>query len=710
MRNRFLAIILLVLAVLAVYWPAHNYGFHWDDEFNLIKNQYLNPVTIDNTLYFWSNSYYRTYTPNIYTVYAFLGFLSQHWSSPTSYLNPNIFHAANITLHIFNALLVFSILRILLSSGFKEQYRKEEADKEVVLAATFGALIFALHPVQVESVVWITSMASTLGGFFSFLCIRWYLAFAFASKEKNEDGRKYFYYTLACAALIMAFLSKPSAVVVPPIVFLLDRWAVKRPFKQIAISLSGWFIATGLFAIVTKSAQQGNSAVLVETPLWAKPLIAGDALTFYLYKLIWPLELGIDYGRSPGYVMEQWWFYASWLVPVSLVAMLFFIKQRTPYFISLGIFVVSFFPVLGFVQFLFQVRSTVADRYFYIPMLGVAFLLSSLVYDNKTKLLRSLFIVAILLFMVRSSVQVKVWKDEMALYVNAIKVNPLSHLTHNNMGSLLINQGEPTMAKLKEAASHFNKALTLKPDYTKARDNLKIAEEGLKKMALLLDPNSHVSHFNMGVALRNRGKLDEAVFHFNKALTIMPGDDKTHYQLGLALEKQKKFDEAITSFQKAINLRPNFADAYFSLGNSLAKKGERDQAISNFQKAITLLPNHARAHNNLGMILVQKEKLSEAVIHYRKSLTIQPDEARVHNNLGVAMDLQGKTGEAVIHYKKALKMRPRMYDTHYNLGLAMKKMGKLDEAAASFAEALKINPSFEFAEKQLETIKAMRVR
>ena len=645
MRYRFIITLLLIFATLAIFWPATGFDFvNWDDRSNITNNQYLNPVTVDNTLHFWHTPYFRTYTPNTYTLYAFLGFLSQQWKYPDSYLNPHIFHTANITLHIFNALLLFTILRILLTSGFREQNRNEETDRDVDLAATLGALIFALHPVQVESVLWITSMGATLSGFFSFLCIRWYLAFAFASKEKNEDGRKYFYYTLSCAALIMAFLSKPSAVVVPPIVFLLDRWAVKRSFKQIAISLSGWFIAAGLFAIVTKSAQHSD-ALFTETELWAKPLIAADALAFYIYKFIWPLDLGIDYGRSPSYVMEQWWFYATWLVPVFLLAMLFFIKQRTPYFISLGIFAVSFLPVLGFIPFLFQGRSTVADRYYYLPMLGVALAVSRIIYVYKTKGVVSICLLAIFLFGVRSYGQVYTWKDGIALFNNAIKVNPRSFLAYNNLGT----------------------------------------------------------------SLKEQGKLDEAISMYQKSIEINRDSPGVYYNIANAMEKLGRTDEAVSNYAKAIWYRPDYPDAYYNLGIAQVKLGKLSEAIFSFEKTIKLEPDYADAHYNIGAILKGQGKPGKAASYFRNAITVRSDFPEAHNRLGEILGELGKLDEAIFHFSETIKLQPGDANAHYNLGVASAMKGDMANAEKQFSETLRIKPNHQGAKRSLERIKAARI-
>ena len=525
MRYRFLVPSLLILLTLAVFWPVNSFEFvTWDDGLHVYENQYLNPPNIGNTLHFWKEAHEGLYIPLTYTAWAALAWLSQHMPADPYGLNPRLFHIANLTVHILNTLVVFSILRMLLSHGFKES---ENADgitdpSKVEIAAVLGALIFALHPVQVESVVWITGMKDLLCGLFSFLAIREYLAFAFASKGAGgagTAGRKNLHYILACAAFLLALLSKPTAVIVPLAALILDRWAVKRPLKESATALVGWFMVALVFAIATRTIQE-SGAVMVAVPLWARPFIAGDALAFYLYKLIFPLELGIDYGRGPDYVLEQWWGYVTWLVPFSLAAGTLILKRRGPILVSMGIFTAALLPVLGILSFTFQNHSTVADRYLYMPMLGVAMAASSVFLHQKTKYVAAIFGLIIVLLAARSSIQERTWRDNAALYNNAIKVNSTSGFMHFNMGTLLANE-----KKWDAAVYHLKKGIELQPWNAKIHDNL-------------------------GVALASQGKLDEAIGHFNKALSIRPDYELARQNLGIALEEKRRFNEALTRIPK----------------------------------------------------------------------------------------------------------------------------------------------------------------
>ena len=679
MRYRPLVAFLLIIVTLAVFWPATGFDFvNWDDDIHVYENRYLIPVTVDNTLHFWKEPYEKLYIPLTYSVWAMLGWLSQYYPVEPYGLNPRFFHTANIVLHILNTLVVFGILRILLINGFRED---ENADgipdpSKVEIAAGLGALVFALHPVQVESAVWITGMKELLCGLFSFVAIREYLAYAVAARNKGAIVEmKYIHYFVASIVFILALLSKPTAVVVPLIAFILDRWAVKRSFKEIVYSLAGWFIVAGLFAIVATTAQKSD-AMIFTPPLWARPFIAGDALAFYLYKTIWPFELAIDYGRSPNYVLGQWWGYLTWLVPFSLVVGTLFLKRRGPFLVSMGLFTASLLPVLGFISFLFQKNSTVTDHYLYIPMLGVALLVSWLFLNHHTKLVKSLCMVVAALFVIRVSYQLQVWQSDVALYTNAIKVNPNSSLSYNNMGNAMQKLGKPG-----EAFSLYQKALRIRP-------------------------NDAMVHYNLGNNLRKEGKLDTAIYHYKAAIKIRPLIPNLHNNLGTALRQQGKVDEAVYHFKKALQIKPDYAGAYSNLGLVMAENGKLDEAIAYYEKALEILPNAPLVNHNMGLALARQGKINEAISHYKKAVKFEPSNEDVHNNLGIALNQIGKLDEAIEHFKIAVTIKPDYTIAHFNLGIALKRRGKLKEAAVHYSTALKLNPKLHRARQQLERLNA----
>ncbi|MDA1293815.1 MAG: tetratricopeptide repeat protein, partial [Proteobacteria bacterium] len=233
-----------------------------------------------------------------------------------------------------------------------------------------------------------------------------------------------------------------------------------------------------------------------------------------------------------------------------------------------------------------------------------------------------------------------------------------------NMGNALQDQG-----KSDEAIKAFNKALSLRPDYVEA-------------------------YYNMGNALQDYGKLDEAIEAFKKALSLKPDYIEAYYNIGNALQDHGKLDEAIASYQKALSLKPDYIEAYYNMGNALKDHRKLDEAIASYQKALALKPDHIEAHNNMGNVLKDQGKLNEAIASYDKMLALKPDFAEAYHNIGNALQDQGKLDEALEAYQKALSLKPDYPDTYNNMGLTLQDQGKLDEALEAYNKALALKPNF----------------
>lgn len=642
MRYRVAATLVLTVATIGVFWPAQNFDFVWDDHFNIFNNPYLTPFSAGNLSRFWLESYVTMYIPFTYSIWMALALVSRSImvESADILLNPFVFHTFNIILHLINTLLVFAILRTVLSHGFKEIRPAAEIDTvpRVEFAAAVGALLFALHPVQVEPVAWVTGMKDLLYGLMSLLAIMGYISYAVAARNPGMAGeKKVVYYVLALTAFILALLSKPTAVVVPLALLVLDRWALNRPLKDSALALGGWFVLSGAFAVMAKYVQQDGYPVL-STPVWTRPFIAGDALAFYLYKLILPFQLSIDYGRASAYVIQQWWIYVTWLCPAAVGIGIWFTGKRAPWLASTGLFIVFLAPVLGFIPFNFQFYSTVADRYLYLSMFGAALSVSWICFYYQKTIVKVICVTVIVLLGLRTSYQLPVWANEITLYTNALKSNPLSYL----------------------------------------------------------------SHYNLGVAQANHGKLDEAINNYEKAVEINPRYVKAYYNLGNALSDQGKLDGAVRNYEKAIEHNLGYIKAYYNLGITLSEQGKLEEAVSRFRQTIRMKQDHLEAHINLGIVLSAQNKLNDAVVHFREALRINPGYAKTNEQLGLALLKQDQIKEAVHHLNKAVKIQPNYAAAHYYLGIAYKKQGDLTTAVRHFGKALAIRPGFKQAKKQLE--------
>lgn len=509
-------------------------------------------------------------------------------------------------------------------------------------AAGGGAFLFAIHPVQVEPVAWITGMKDILAGLLSLGALALYLKYAAASKissgqthisarEKKQkktpaSRNPWIYYVTGIVLFILALLAKPSAVVVPVIAGMLDYWMVKRPLRQCARSLLWWVLLAVPFVVLNKW-QQPDAGMAFVPSYWARPLVAGDAAAFYLYKLLVPLWLGPDYGRTPASVLQRGWTYVAWVVPVGFVMLSWWWKERWPWLlVSLAIFFAGVLPVLGLIPFEFQRFSTVTDRYLYLSMLGPALALSYLLSQASRRWVSVLLVLTLGLLAIGGAFQIRVWRDSTTLFAHALKVNPWSPMAHNNLGNALTIRG-----LADEALIHYREALRLKPDYG--------------------DP-----HNNWAVVLLGRGEVDEAIGHFRDALRVDPSYTEAHYNLGNALLKRGELEEAVVHFKEAVRRVPTYLMAHNNLANALARKGDLEEAVEHYESALRIDPTWAEAHYNLGSVLAKKGDWEGAVAHFREAVRFQPKLAQAHDSLARLLIQQGRREEALLHYEEALRI------------------------------------------------------
>jgi hypothetical protein len=476
MRRTHLIGAALFVTATAVFGPLCFSEFTWyDDPGTVHHNPSLNPPTLAKVGQYWTHLGSRAplglYIPLTYTAWAGVAALAYVEQPDASgiHLNPWMFHTANVLLHSTAAVVVFAILRRVLQHDW---------------AALTGALLFALHPVQVEAVGWVSGMKDVLCGLLGLIAVWQYVLFAAHGPAKHK-----LHYALGTVAFIGAMLSKPAAVVVPLVALAIDVLILRRRARAALASLAPWFILMIPCIIWTKAAQPGTDVPAV--PMWARPIIALDSLAFYLGKLVAPIGLTVDYGRTPVWVhtSNAWWF--TWLVPASVTFLVWLLRKRHPELLAAGgIFVVGLLPVLGFLPFLFQHFSGVGDHYLYLSMLGVALAASVLVrrYPNRlTAVAASLVLVLLAVLTVRQS---RVWHDDLALWSHNVKVNPQSSLAQLNLGSAYFRAGD-----LSRAESCYREAIRINPDDDAAHDNL-------------------------AMVLIRTGRREEAMQHTNQVLEI----------------------------------------------------------------------------------------------------------------------------------------------------------------------------------------------
>ena len=577
-------------------------------------------------------------------------------------LHPGGYFLTNLLFHLANALLLFGWL-----------LRTTRAPGRSFLAAA----LFALHPLHVESVAWATERKDVLSTFFWLLTMWAYVWYA----ERPRLGR----YALILVCFCLGLMAKPMLVTLPGALLLLDYWPLGRlslgpaaaaaspqpgpgvTLKHLAWEKAPLFALAALFSMVTFFAEEEFGAVtsLQNIALTSHLANALVAYVSYLGKMFWPARLAVLY-PLPGHHLPLWQAPAAGLALAALSLLALRQARRQPYLLVGWLWYLgTLLPVIGLVQVGVQ---AMADRFTYVPGIGLFLMVVWGTADLAARWRAPRFLlpvgagVVFAALMICTWVQVSYWRDSVSLYEHTLQVTRGNPIIRNNLGIALAEQG-----KTDQAITQYDEALRLKPDYAEA-------------------------HNNLGIALDAQDKMDQAIAHYDEALRLKPDYAEAHNNLGLALAAQGNMDQAIAHYDQALRLKPDYAEAHNNLGIALEAQGKLDQAIAQYDEALRLKPGYADAHNNLGLALEAQGKVDQAMAQYAEALRLNPDLAGAHNNLGLALAAQGKLDQAIAHYEEALHLNPAYAGAHNNLGLALAAQGKLDQAVAHYAEALRLNP------------------
>jgi len=457
---------------------------------------------------------------------------------------------------------------------------------------------------------------------------------------RTGGGRNYAL-SLLFAALAMA--AKSSTVILPVVLCLCAWWIEGRcHWRHVARTVPIFLmaIAASALSIWTQVLQFAKSS----DPQWARTwpgrlAAAGDAVWFYLGKLLWPHPLSANYPRWQ-IDAGQWISYLPLLAVIVILA-IFWLRARSggagsrACFFAFAYFIVALLPALGLIDTYIFRFSSVFDHFQYLASIGPLALagralawLSDFTIARKPRLQSALCVGLLLIVGMASWQRTWVFKTEYALWTDTLAKNPDSWMAHNNLGNALVQKGQ-----LDDAVAHYQKALGVYANYAQA-------------------------HNNLGVALVQKGKVDDAVAQYEKALQIKPDNPETHNNLGNALVQKGQLDDAVAQFQKAVGINPDYAQAHYDLGNALVQKGQVDDAVAHYQKAVEINPDYPEGHNNLGNALVQKGRLDEAVAQYQKALEINPSYPEGHYNLGNALFLKGQLDPAITQFQEVLRLKP----------------------------------------------------
>jgi len=580
-----------------------------------------------------------------------------------------------------------------------------------VPGAWFAAMVFALHPINVESVAWITERKNVLSGVFYFASMLAWLRWAGIGTEPETRRPSAvpapLIYALSLFLFLCALLSKTVTFSLPAALLLLVWWKKGRIGRKCLGSLLPFFtagIAAGLFTLWMEVNHVGASGAEWSLTLVERLLLAGRVLWFYTGKIFWPAEQCFIYPRW-SIDAAAWWQYLFPLAAAALLMAAWLLRRRwgTGLITALLFFAGTLFPALGFFNVYPMRYSWVADHFQYLSGIGLMVLACSWAATRLSTAgagaRRCGVAAGLILLIVLGTLswrQGHAYADRESLWRDTLAKNPDAWIAHNNLAGLLTESG-----RYPEAINHFNEALRLRPEDPDVHANLALALAGTGnldaatdeyRLAIDAEPGNADYHARLAELEDQRGQLEQAAAHYREALRIEPGNAQRHTCLGIALSGLDRAPEAEEEYREALRLDPTLADAHNNLGTALADMGRTSEAVASYLEALRLDPDSADARVNLGNVRLGQGRLDEAVVLYRDALAINPQLADAYNNLGFVTAMQGRLEEAVTHYQRALRIRPDFVSALNNVGNALAALGFLPQAAAAFTRAVELQP------------------
>jgi tetratricopeptide (TPR) repeat protein len=683
-------------AVALAYMPVYHAGYIWDDDAHVTRPELMSLQGL------WRIWFELGATQQYYPV-LHSAFWLEHWVLGSGAMG---YHVVNVALHATVACLFAVVLKRVLGEGrsILANFPTRQTDPAASLkpkanirigsglapvkpAAAIGsaagslaadrnplcgvewlaALLFAVHPVCVESVAWISEQKNTLSAVFYLLAAWLYLEW------RNTGSSRKRLYVWATAGFVLALLAKSVTATLPGGLLVVLWWRQRKlSWRADVCPLLPWFaagISAGLFTAWVEHSAIGAKGAQFDFSWSQRCLIAGRAAFFYLGKLLWPTHLSFIYPRWPVGAQPFW----LWVYPAAALAsltVLVFARRARGLLAASLYFLGTLFPALGFVNVYPFVFSFVADHFQYLASLGFFSILAAGWglwnraaaaergtgpgrpiggVGRRLPIAAAAGAVAILGSMTWN--QCRAYRNQETLYTATLRENPDCWLAHDNLGVVLEQEG-----RTDEAIAHYRKALILKPDYPEGYNNL-------------------------GNALARIGRRSEAIDQYARALSVRPGFAVAEFDWGNALGDSGRYAEAAIHYGNALRLRHEYPEAEYRLASALANSGKIGEALAHYARAIALRPDYAEAEANLGLALAMLGRADESRAHIDRAVRLKPDYAEAHAYLGFVLAKLGRPEAAVAEFKAALRLNPRDADVHFQLASALKALGRFSEAA-----------------------------
>ena len=686
-RVKLLAILIIAVcaAVLVTHWPALSAkALSFDDNRYFTENFLVRSPSLESAWRFLTEIFNPSTVGGYYQPLTMISLMLDYAiGGQTDSIMP--FHRTSLLLHVVNTALIIVLLYQLFGS--------------VWIAAGVG-LLFGVHPLTVEAIPWIGERKTLLAAFFAFWSLILYVRFTRSGNSKTRIGSIVMY--------TLALMSKPTSTPLPVLMLLMDYWPLRRLKWRTVLEKLPFFVVGGISAVVTYISQSRTASVILPESygLMRVPAVICHNIIFYLYKMIWPVNLSSHYAfpHPLGFstpMIRIGIIGTLILIPLLLVSL----RWTRAAIIGFSVFFVMVFPTMQMLQFSDVIAS---DKFVYLPSIGILMILAAFLGwicyadgGRRHTIRCAIMVIVVLLLAGVESFATRQyladWKDTASLFAHMVKITPKAMSPRSNLGVALAVRGD-----VNEAMKCFDEVLKLDPNDIDAHVNLgKIfADRGQYDKAMShynkviqINPIAVSAYVHVGVMLANQGRMDEAMALYRKAIERnMPYSSPLHVGLGTYLLQQGKLEEAIYEFDYAVKLKPDAA-TYNNLGVALGLKGRIGEAMECHKKAIQLNPKNAEAHYNLGNILLSQNKLKQAISEYEKAVSIKPKYAKANINLAVALARENRFDEAIEYADKAVKTEPNNVDAQYNLAVSLGQKGRLDEAIDHFSKTIEIDPN-----------------
>ncbi len=694
-RQTIFVVIILSAVTVAAYWGVLDHQFiNYDEPDYVTDNPHVvTGLTLANVTWAFGAGYAGNWHP--------LTWVSHMLDCQLYGLKPFGHHLTNLLLHAANTVLLFLFLRRTTGAPW---------------CSTFGAALFALHPLHVESVAWVAERKDVLSTFFGLVSLLAYARFAqdtssrpappASAAEKSQvqkSGPWTVYYFLALLFLALGLMSKPMLVTMPLLLLLLDYWPLRRMVslgKLVAEKIPFFLLVVGS-SIVTFIVQQKAGAVSSLEALSPEFRVSNALISYvrYIWKMIWPENLAVFYPvPSPAAWPLELVLGASLLLALISVGSVKWARKAPYFFVGWWWYVISLLPVIGLIQ---VGQQAMADRYSYIPLIGlfVAMVWGIAALQARLSLTAGWVAAAGAALLTACGLltwrQSAYWSTTTTLFEHAIAATGDNAVAQNNLGVSLQDAGDWAGAE-----SHFAEAVRIKPRYADALENLGLCREKqgrraeaieFLQKALEIKPGP-VTCYNAAKMFGEEGDWPRAVEHYRRALELKPDFVKARYNLAVLLAKQGRGDEAASEYEEVLRLAPDFPEAHASFGALLAAQGKLDQAIAQFNAALKASPDSADAQYNLAAALKAKGDFEAAASHYAETCRLRPDDIEAREDLGFTLLLAGHATEAVPQFEQVIQTRPNAR-AHYYMGLALDGLGKGAEAMAHYRVAVRLEPN-----------------